>query len=231
MSDIMILIALLMTIICSPGCERESLAHIKTHVSNGTFSLGEQTWMIKPLAKTHFNNGDSIPQAQSNSAWEKAGELKIPAWCYVEGTDDTFILYNWYAISDSRGLVPKGWHLPSYEEIQYLIKILYMVNHLKAADYDLNNAYPSGDRHLHFYKPEIEVTYSFPVQYPGHRFGNGKMTKLDTVSIGWTSEAPEPETGYIPCYVQTIDRKQVFSMAAHPANGISVRCIKNDAYH
>ncbi|MEY5131171.1 MAG: hypothetical protein RL734_1238 [Bacteroidota bacterium] len=228
MSDFFFLLAILMTLLLSPGCETESHLHIKTHEKEGTISIGEQTWMMNHLMKTHFNNGDSIPQAQTDIAWKKAGESKMPAWCYVEGTNKEYMLYNWYAISDPRGLIPKGWHLPSYEEMQYLIKLLYTLNHLKESEYDLNTAYPLGNRHLMYYKPEIDVRYSFPVKYSGQRFGNGTLTKLDTLCVGWTSETPEDSSGYIPCFVQVNDKKQLFSMAAHPANGISVRCIKND---
>ncbi len=228
MSGYMLLSVIFMTLIFSPGCETESQLHIKTHEKEGTLSLGEQTWMLNTLVKTHFNNGDSIPQAQTNIAWKKAGESKIPAWCYVEGSNKEFILYNWYAISDPRGLIPKGWHLPSYEEMQYLIKLLYTLNHLKASKYDLNTAYPFGNRHNMNYNPEIDVRYSFPVKYSGQRFGNGKMTKLDTLCVGWTSETPEVLSGYVPCFVQVSGKNQLFSMAAHPSNGISVRCLKNE---
>lgn len=79
MSDFFFLLAILMTLILSPGCETESHLHIKTHEKEGTISIGEQTWMMNHLMKTHFNNGDSIPQAQTDNAWKKAGESKMPA--------------------------------------------------------------------------------------------------------------------------------------------------------
>ena len=33
-------------------------------------------------------------------------------------------LYNWYTVNDSRGLVPKGYHIPSDAEWKILINFL-----------------------------------------------------------------------------------------------------------
>jgi hypothetical protein len=43
---------------------------------DGTMSIGEQVWMRKNHSVKVFNNGDSIPQAQSRMEWENAGKNK-----------------------------------------------------------------------------------------------------------------------------------------------------------
>jgi uncharacterized protein (TIGR02145 family) len=85
-----------------------------------TVVFGEQTWMSTNLNVSVFRNGDSIPQAKTNEEWIKAGKEKKPAWCYymndpLNGTKYGK-LYNWYAVNDSRGLAPEGWHIPNDKE-------------------------------------------------------------------------------------------------------------------
>ena len=88
--------------------------------------IGKQIWMTKNLNITSFRNGDPIPQVKSDKDWAKAGEDKKPAWCYLENkksNGDLYgILYNFYAINDSRGIAPEGFHIPSSAEWTKLIK-------------------------------------------------------------------------------------------------------------
>jgi hypothetical protein len=69
---------------------------------------------------THFRNGDLIPHIESNEEWKRADENKKPAWCYYDNDPANGPkygkLYNWYAVSDPRGLCPVGWHVPSEDE-------------------------------------------------------------------------------------------------------------------
>jgi uncharacterized protein (TIGR02145 family) len=82
-----------------------------------TAKIGNQVWMAENLKVIKFRNGDPIPEANSKQQWAYAARNAQPAWCYVEGdptTSNKFgILYNWYAVNDSRGLAPEGWHIPS----------------------------------------------------------------------------------------------------------------------
>jgi uncharacterized protein (TIGR02145 family) len=79
-----------------------------------------QIWMTKNLDVTSFKNGDKIPQAKNPEEWLEAGKKGKPVWCYYDFNSDNDKmygkLYNWYALSDIRGLAPNGWHIPRYEE-------------------------------------------------------------------------------------------------------------------
>jgi len=85
-----------------------------------TVTIGTQVWMTKNLNVSTFRNGDPIPQAKTDKEWKKAGANKQPAWCYYENDTANGAkygkLYNWYAVSDSRGLAPVGYHIPSDAE-------------------------------------------------------------------------------------------------------------------
>jgi uncharacterized protein (TIGR02145 family) len=90
-----------------------------------TVKIGDQVWMAENLNTDRFRNGDLILEAKTNEDWENACKNKQPAWCYYENNpnnEERFgKLYNWYAIVDSRGLSPEGWHLGSEKEKNELI--------------------------------------------------------------------------------------------------------------
>ncbi len=83
-------------------------------------TIGTQTWTTKNLDVATFRNGDAIPQAKTDEEWQVAGDNKQPAWCYYDNDPKNGVkygkLYNWYAVNDSRGLAPEGWHVPTDEE-------------------------------------------------------------------------------------------------------------------
>jgi uncharacterized protein (TIGR02145 family) len=82
--------------------------------------IGNQIWQSKNLDVETFKNGDVIPEAKSDEEWIRAGENNEPAWCYYDNDSENGKkygkLYNHFAVSDTRGLCPTGWHVPSGEE-------------------------------------------------------------------------------------------------------------------
>ena len=74
-----------------------------------------QSWMTKNLDVATYRNGDPIPKVTNDVAW---GNLTTGAYCYYNNDSTMYAatygkLYNWYAINDSRGLAPEGWHIPT----------------------------------------------------------------------------------------------------------------------
>jgi uncharacterized protein (TIGR02145 family) len=93
-----------------------------------TVTIGTQVWMTKNLDVATFRNGDPIPEAKTDEEWVKAGENQQPAWCYYKNDPANGVkygkLYNWYAVNDSRGLAPVGYHIPSDAEWTKLTEFL-----------------------------------------------------------------------------------------------------------
>jgi uncharacterized protein (TIGR02145 family) len=93
-----------------------------------TVTIGTQVWMKENLNVSTFRNGDPIPEAKTDEEWKAAGDAKQPAWCYYNNDPKNGTkygkLYNWYAVNDSRGLAPEGWHVPTDEEWTVLIGYL-----------------------------------------------------------------------------------------------------------
>ena len=79
--------------------------------------INGQEWMQKNLAVSKYRNGDPIPTGLSDATWQNttSGAYAI----YNNDAANNILygkLYNWYAVNDSRGLCPAGWHVPSDAE-------------------------------------------------------------------------------------------------------------------
>ena len=103
---------------CGPSSSKtDEGSTTATSVAETEASIGKQVWTTKNLDVTTYRNGDVIPQVQDANAWEK---LTTGAWCYFENNTANGTtygkLYNWFAVNDTRGLAPKGYHMPTDAE-------------------------------------------------------------------------------------------------------------------
>lgn len=100
----------------------------------GSVRIGGQVWMVDNLNVSCFRDGERIPEARADEDWKRAGEGGRPAWCHYQ--NDPAMgwkmgrLYNWHAVKDGRGLAPKGWHVPTVEEMKIVIETV--ANHSSA---------------------------------------------------------------------------------------------------
>lgn len=82
-------------------------------------------WATANLNVTTYANGDPIPEVQDQATWDS---LTTGAWCSYDNNpaNDAIYgkLYNWYAVSDPRGLAPTGYHVASDTEWITLITCL-----------------------------------------------------------------------------------------------------------
>lgn len=87
-------------------------------IKSETVVIGDQEWMTENLNVSVFNNGDSIIRARSKEEWDKFKIQKLPAYAEVADFEDTGSgkYYNYYAVKDPRGIIPKGFRLPSIED-------------------------------------------------------------------------------------------------------------------
>ena len=85
---------------------------------SGIVTICNQVWTTKNLDVARFRNGEPIPKVTDPAAW---AALTTAAYCYYNNDSSTYAaiygkLYNWYAVNDSRGLAPAGWHVASDAE-------------------------------------------------------------------------------------------------------------------
>ena len=95
-----------------------------------TVQIGEQEWMAENLKVTHYNEGSEIPTGYSDSEWDELDDTETGAYAVCNddlSNPDTYgNIYNWYAVDDSRGVCPVGWHVPTDDEFKELEMFLGM---------------------------------------------------------------------------------------------------------
>jgi len=179
--------------------------------------IGNQIWMLKNLDVSCFRNGDPIPEAKTNDDLKKARDNETPVWCYYnfnpQNGEKYGKLYNWHAVTDSRGLAPKGWHVPSDAEWTKLTDFLGGENSagpkMKSIgvwnDNSINNsgfsALPGG-YHYNFHFTSIDIGASF-WSSTKHGFSLGVYRALNS------------------------NHSEISASWAYPFHCFSVRCIKD----
>jgi uncharacterized protein (TIGR02145 family) len=184
----------------------------------GTVTIGKQKWAIANLNVSTFRNGDSIPEARTNKEWLAAGESGKPAWCYYNNNQAIGLkygkLYNWYAVSDPRGLVPAGWTLASDDDWTRLINFL---GGQGAAGNKMKSTSGWGDGN----NGTNEAGF---IGLPGgYRVENGTFQNLGSIGIWWSSSESRAQDG-IDHY---ISQSPGLNRGNSPKQrGESVRCLK-----
>jgi uncharacterized protein (TIGR02145 family) len=183
-------------------------------------SIGGQTWMAENLDVGTFRNGDPIPEVQSADEWLKAAENRQPAWCYYNNEVPAGVmkgrLYNWFAVSDPRGLAPEGWHIPSDEEWDILAENATggagAAVRLKSAQGWAGGANGTDD-------------LGFNAMPYGGRGELSGFTGRGRVAVFWSST---PEGNSFARYrVLHASKLNLFSENDFKSSGFSVRCLKD----
>jgi uncharacterized protein (TIGR02145 family) len=189
-----------------------------------TTKIGSQNWMIQNLDAVVFRNGDTIFQAKTNKEWKNANKNKQPAWCNYNNsiTNGTKYgkLYNWYAINDSRGLAPMGYHIPSDEEWSTLEnylgkdigKKLITIFNSELENKDLNNNLNSTNSNFHLI-------------LGGFRDSNGEFYTLGERFYFWSSTKSFARLAWSRAYGIVYENFE--RGLARKNQGLSVRCIKD----
>lgn len=189
--------------------------------------IGDQVWMTKNLDVSKFRNGDPIPEAKTAAEWESAGNSGKPAWsCYDNDPDNCKIygkLYNWYAVNDSRGLAPSGWHVSTDAEWKTLES--YLGGGTVAAD----KLKETGTSHWQPPKGGGNNTSGFTMLPGGWRGVQIGFEGLGGTAYFWT--ASEFNSNKMPgnawsrclgCASSSLDRG-----GNKKEGGFSVRCVKD----
>ena len=115
----MLLVIVTMTLIAFAGCKKDDENSVKDIDGNvySTIVIGGNTWMAENLRTTKFRDGSGIALVTDNTEW--AGQ-NTAAYCWPENNQANKVtygaFYNGYAVFDTRGLCPTGWHIPSDQD-------------------------------------------------------------------------------------------------------------------
>ncbi|MFV5699991.1 FISUMP domain-containing protein [Flavobacterium sp. ZT3R17] len=187
-----------------------------------TVTICNQVWTKTNLNVSHYRNGDVIPQVTDPTEWVN---LTTGAWCYYnnETANGTTYgkLYNWYAVNDSRGLAPNGWHVSTDAEWTTLGNCLQgaVAGKMKEAGT------------AHWASPNIDATNSsnFTGLPGGLRYfynGSGVFRAIGNYGYWWTSSEYNA-TLAMPRYLGQYLSNSYSSHDFDKYNGFSVRCLKD----
>ncbi len=178
-----------------------------------TIKIGDQTWMAENLKATRYNNGDSINKPL-NWSGDKAGAYSIygddPANDAVYGK-----LYNFYTITDPRGLCPAGWEVPTYNDW------VILTNYLGGFQVAGGKLKETGFSHW-THNVGTATNESGFTALPGG-WWNGAFHEMGDHGYFWTSTNTSEGPWFWMLYGDYVDLS--ISRGA-PEDGFSVRCMK-----
>lgn len=109
-------ILFLLAIVCCQKEETDTVTDIDGNVYK-IVAIGGNIWMAENLRTTKFTDGTAIPLVTGEAEW---AALSSSAYCWPENNASNKStlggLYNGYAVFETRGLCPTGWHIPTDAE-------------------------------------------------------------------------------------------------------------------
>lgn len=194
---------------------------IKFTTENYSFiTIGTQDWMTKNLDVVTYRNGDTIKQVTDQLAWGS----QVGAWSYYNNDPVNGPiygkLYNWYALIDSRGLCPVGWHAPKEDEWEILIKTL--------GGYGLAGGKMKSTDSTLWKNPNTDATNEskFTGLPGGRRLPIGPFWEIGLYGHWWSTTERVIDAEVWSIYLN-YNNGGIAKVTISPKFGLSVRCIKD----
>lgn len=207
--------------------------HIYTEVR-----IGDQIWMGENLKAVKLHDGTPIKLVKNSTMWEKTEE---PGYCWYDNNKSTYSktsygpLYNWFAVNTGK-LCPAGWHVPTIEEWQILIKHAadtvqnefgYLVLENKIAGKKLKE---SGNSHW-AYNDTVNATdeFGFTALPGGLRIIYGNFESLGKEGNFWSSTEENHADTRDEARGVRLDyySNSTTGLFYFKQSGLSVRCLKD----
>jgi uncharacterized protein (TIGR02145 family) len=186
--------------------------------------IGGQEWQSKNLDVDRFRNGESIPHVRTDEEWKTAGERGEPAWCYFyndAGNDKIYgKLYNWYAVNDSRGLAPEGWHIPTDDEWTTLN------DYLGGEDVAGGKMKSTGTAYWNSPNTNATNESGFSVLPGGFRFSEGSFGNIRYNAFFWSATEIDFSNTWFR-YLSTTNGNLYRNNYYNKSFGASVRCLRD----
>ncbi len=196
-----------------------------------TIKIGEQWWMAENLKVTHYRNGEVIPNIIGYDTWEN---LETGAYCSygnIATNAATYgLLFNWFAVNDSRGLAPTGWHVPSDVEWKHLEMHLGM----SQSNVDLSGwrgtdeggkLKESGMSHWNNPNEGATNESGFSALPGAYRFSNGSFGSIGGTATFWSAT----EDGKLGAWTRGMHASDpvIRRDGYNKQYGFSVRCVRD----
>ena len=220
------------------GCSESDVVSMDG-VDYGVVTIGDQCWFTTNLRTTVYANGNSIAEIGNDDSFDVLWAVAAYGARCVYPDDlggvislNTYgRLYNWYAVDDSRGLCPSGWHVPTDGEWMVLEMELGM------SESEANSTGWRGTDE----GTQLKSTYGWQYgQYGGNGTDDFGFRALpgglrSSSSLGsflyagdsgywWSSSS---YGGYAWRRDVYYDNPAIFRESSDPRSGFSVRCLRD----
>ena len=195
--------------------------------SYNTVQIGTQCWTKENLRVSKYRDGSIIPLDESGGT---SGNSSAQIWSNrTTGARTVFghnpanlallgYLYNWYAISDPKGLCPSAWHVPSDAEWTTLTTFLGgesvaggKMKSISTTYWNLSNVAPTNES-------------GFSTLPGGYRVNDGSFNNINLNAFFWSATELDKNDAWHR-YLNYNDN--VFVNYFNKSFGASVRCIKD----
>jgi uncharacterized protein (TIGR02145 family) len=197
-----------------------------------TVTIGSQVWMASNLKVTHYRNGDSIPRVTVAGTWMG---LTTGAYCDYDNDVNNVTtygrLYNEYAVTDTRGIAPTGWHVPSDAEWKVMEQTLGM-SQAQADSVGYRGNTEGGKLKesgtAHWTSPNTGATNASGLAVlPGgfRSYDHGTDYFIHNVANFWTSTKNGTDSAW--CRYVSYNHATIARSYLSEKDGFSVRCVKD----
>lgn len=198
-----------------------------------TVWINNREWMAVNLSTSRYRDGSSIATGLTNTQWQNTNAGAFAIFPHAEIADLTSVdgvlkaygaLYNWYAIDDSRGLCPPGWHVPSRADWDDLVA--YAGTAVNAGG-KLKSVRTVPGPHPRWESPNTGATddYGFSAIPSGGRGYDGTYSGLGYFTFFWTSTSFNVDNAWARLLVA--NSVQIGSGDVDKNLGLSVRCLRD----
>jgi uncharacterized protein (TIGR02145 family) len=181
--------------------------------------IGSQCWMAENLKTTKYRDGTAIPNVTDNTRWSilTTGARSVYSNNMRRYNAIYGQLYNWYAVNDSRGLCPTGWHVPSDAEWTQLTNFLgeNAGGKMKA----------SGSQYWQSFNARVTNESEFTGLPAGNRSSIGTFHSFGSLGFWWSSTMSDTNlvlNRYLSDSYGGLIRSQYATRY-----GFSVRCVQD----
>jgi uncharacterized protein (TIGR02145 family) len=196
-----------------------------------TTEIGSQRWMAENLRTNRYANGDFIAYVPDNAQW---ANQTSGAWanydCDAAYDGQYGKLYNWYTVTDPRGVCPAGWHVPTDADWMELEQTLGVPAS------DLDNTGPRGGAANAGGQLKAGVLWNSPNQGAndstgfsalpgGDRSDAGSFGLIGMKGYWWSITAFDVDLSWLRSL--SCDNAGIYRLSTYKDVGNSVRCVED----